>query len=573
MLIGVAASAGIGIGKAVLIKQDEIEVQKYAVSFLDAEKQRFLDAVEVFVAEVERAFEKVKLNVGEAEAAILSAQIAIIKDPELTKEVLRSVERQKVNVEYIFNSICNGYIALFSNLEDELMRARAADFRDIRNRMLSIMLGVQTVDLTNLPEGSILVAEDIPPSQAASINPENIRAIITQEGTKFSHIAIIARALQMPAVVAVENLLDVVHGGETIIVDGYKGKAWVNPGEAELEDHRLRLMGDRERRARLESFRERVARTADGERIGLLSNLAVPQELAVIRDHNADGVGLFRTEFLYMERKKPPSESEQYEAYKRVVRFLEGKPVVIRTLDVGGDKDIPYLYRDRELNPFLGYRAVRYCLGNHDMFKAQLAAILRAAVFGDVRILIPMITTVSELRQVRELVAEVRGELLARGKAFREDVPIGVMIETPAAAICAEELAREADFFSIGTNDLTQYVLAVDRGNGNVASLYSELHPAVLRMVEMTVRAAKKAGIKVSVCGESASDPLAIPFFLGIGVDELSVSSGFLLSVRSQLSTVSAQYWRERISTILAMETPAEVTAYIGSRVDTPQEE
>ena len=244
----------------------------------------------------------------------------------------------------------------------------------------------------------------------------------------------------------------------------------------------------------------------------------------MIRDHNADGVGLFRTEFLYMERKKPPSESEQYEAYKRVVRFLEGKPVVIRTLDVGGDKDIPYLYLDRELNPFLCYRAVRYCLGNHDMFKAQLAAILRAAVFGDVRILIPMITTVSELRQVRELVAEVRGELLARGKAFREDVPIGVMIETPAAAICAEELAREADFFSIGTNDLTQYVLAVDRGNGNVASLYSELHPAVLRMVEMTVRAAKKAGIKVSVCGESASDPLAIPFFLGIGVDELSVS-------------------------------------------------
>lgn len=563
MLNGVAASPGIGIGKALLIKDEEIKVERNTVNYLEAEKRRYLDAVEVFVAEIERNYELMIRNISESEAAILSAQIGIIRDPELTKEVLRSIERQRVNAEYVFSSICNGYVALFSNLEDELMRARAADFLDIKNRMLSILMGLPYIDISTIPPDSILVAEDIPPSQAALIDPNRVQAILTQDGTRFSHVSIIARALQLPAVVAADGLLDLVNGGEVLIVDGDSGKAYINPDEAELQDYRVRMLAAKQRRANLESYRAQPTRTMDGAPIKLSANLAIPQELASIRENNADGIGLFRTEFLYMERKKPPAESEQFEVYRNVVQAMEGRTVVIRTLDVGGDKKIPYLIRETEDNPFLGYRAIRYCLNNRALFKNQLSAILRAAAFGNVLLLLPMIASVEEVRAVRALIGEVADELAVTGRPFRADVPVGAMIETPAAVMCIDQLAGACDFFSIGTNDLTQYTLAVDRCNDNVSYLYSDRHPAVLRMVKLAVEAAGRAGIPISVCGEAAGDPVLLPFLIGLGVTRFSVASGALLPVRSQINNLSRAFWRERLPEILALETPGQVTAYI----------
>lgn len=563
MLLGVAASPGIGIGKAVVIHDKAIKVAKRPIHYLSAEKQRFLDAVDMFVDEIEQAYQIVSRNISASEAAILSAQIAIIKDPELIKEVLRSIERQCVNAEYAFNSICNGYIALFSNLEDEILKARAADFCDIKNRMLCILMGIQNADLSTVPAGSVLVADDIPPSQAAYIDNTKVHAIITRDGTKHSHIAIIARALGLPAVVSVDKLYDIVQGGEQVIVDGNLGKVLVNPAESDLQNYRMRLISANKKRTQFESYKNKPTQTADGWIIRLTANLAVPQELPGIRECNADGIGLFRTEFMFMEHRNPPAESEQYEAYKNVVEQMEGRPVTIRTLDVGGDKKIPYLIREPEYNPFMGFRAIRFCIEHKGLFKAQLRAILRASVHGNVKIMIPMITSISELRTVKELIAQAKSELAAEGSQFKEDLPVGIMIETPAAVLCANELAAESDFFSIGTNDLTQYVLAVDRTNTNVAHLYNSHHPAVLRTIVATVAAAKSAGIPVSLCGEAACDPLMIPFLIGAGVEELSVASGALLSVRSQIADLSYREWKEHASAMLLIDNEDAVSEYI----------
>lgn len=568
MLKGIAASAGISIGKAVVIQSAEIKVVKRTVQGLDEEKARFLDAVEVFVAELEEAQNVVSRNVGESEAAIIGTQIAIIRDPELIKEVLRTIERQRVNAEYAFYIICNGYIAMFSHIEDELLSARAADFKDIRDRMMRILLGICNVNLSHVPEDSILVAEDIPPSEAGNIDMKRIKGILTQKGTRFSHIAIIARALQLPAVVSVEEVFDHVKGGETLIVDGYNGLVMVNPGKTKLDEYRMLFQAEQRRKIELSVYRDRPTQTADGRKIQLAANLAVEQELSVISEYNADGIGLFRTEFLFMDRASVPSEEEQFAVYQHVAKAMSGRTVTIRTLDVGGDKDIPYLFENQDPNPYLGYRGIRFCLNRPDVFCPQLAALLRAARFGNLRILLPMVSTISELRRARELIARAMRELEQRSVPFQEEVPLGIMIETPAAVLCAEELARESDFFSIGTNDLTQYVMAVDRGNSKVSDLYDTLHPAVLRMVHKAVEAANQAGVPLGVCGESAADPLFTPILIGMGVRELSVNSGSILAVRRFINSLSFREWTERIPVILAMETATEVRRYMLNHVE-----
>lgn len=563
MIKGIAASAGIAIGTAVLVREETIEVVQRTVPDAQREQQRYLDAVEEFVGELAEASALVSKNVGPSEAAILDAQIAIIRDPELTKEVLRIIGEQHTGAEYAFHLICNGYITMFSNLEDEVISARAADFRDIRDRMLRILMGIQKLDLSTVPAGSILIAEDIPPSQASGIDVERIAGIITQRGTKFSHIAIIARALRLPAVVTVHNLFEAIHGGETLILDGRDGRIYISPDKQRMDEYRQLAQAEYQQTLELARYKKLPTQTVDGKIIRLASNLAVDKELPVIVDANADGVGLFRTEFLYMDRRVPPTEEEQYIAYRRVAEALPGKPVVIRTLDIGGDKEIPYLTDYHEQNPFLGHRAVRYCLAHPDLFKTQLAALLRAAVHGDIRIMLPMISCITELRKVKALLGEAKAELAGRGIPFHEDVPLGIMIETPAAVICAEDLAKEASFFSIGTNDLTQYVLAVDRGSGEIASLYNTLHPAVLRMITLAVRAAHSAGIEAGVCGEAAADPLLIPFLVGVGVDELSVSSGALLLVRSLVDGLVFNEWQRRVPAILGLQTAEEVHRFL----------
>lgn len=566
MLKGIASSSGIAIGKAVRIKQEEIAVARRGITDPASEQQRFSDAVTVFENDTLFASEAVRKTVGESEGDILLAQVAIINDPELKKEVFKKIQRENVNVEFAFSEVCDGYITLFASLEDELMRARAADFQDIKNRLLRVLLGIGNMDLTSVPPGSVLVAEDISPSLAATIDPQKIMGIVTQIGTRYSHISIIARALQLPAVVAVENLLDSIADGEELIVDGNTGEIITQPTATQLEHYKVKQLQAKKIRQQMEAYRDRKTVTEDGRHIELAANLAVVQELELITSNHADGIGLFRTEFLYMDRESLPTEQEQFEAYKKIAQALDGKPVIIRTLDIGGDKEIPYMGLAKEENPFLGHRAVRFCLSRPDIFKAQLSALLRASVFGNIKIMVPMISSIAELLEVKAMVKAVKADLTAGGIAVAPDVQLGIMVETPAAALCADALAREADFFSIGTNDLTQYTLAVDRGNENVAQLYTSMHPAVLRLIKLTVRAAKQAGIPVGVCGEAAADPMMVPFLVGVGVDELSVSSGSLLAVREQVCNLSHYYWQKQIAHILALETAAEIGQYIMER-------
>lgn len=565
MLRGTAASSGIGIGQAVRIRSAEIEVIERTVLDTSKEQQRFLAAIEKCVSELEQAREVVLHNIGEQEAAIFDAHIAIVHDQEMLNEVLRMIERKRLNAEYAFRMICNGYIALFSHMEDELMAARAADFADLRDRVLSILLGLHSAELGSIPEGSVLIAEDILPSQSAAIDPKQVAGIAMSRGTKFSHIAILARALGIPTIVAVPTLFETVQNGDTIILDGNSGLIWVNPNEARLKAYQLHLRNQAILQEKLAIFREQPTVTADGKPFALRANMAVQQELEEILHSGADGIGLYRSEFVFMDCSEAPDEETQYRQYQRVVQLMKGKPVIIRTLDVGGDKIIPYLDFDEEMNSFLGYRAIRFCFDHPDFFKTQLRAILRSAVHGDVRIMLPMVNDLSELRCAKALIRGAAQELEVRGEAYAADIPIGIMIETPSAALCAPELAAEADFFSIGTNDLTQYTLAVDRTSSNIATLYDPLHPSVLRLIDLTVKAAHKAGITVCVCGEAAADPYMLSFLLGCGIDGVSVNAGSILFVRSMLSRLSYAEWRERVEDILALCSPDEVRAYVGT--------
>ena len=563
MLKGIAASAGIGLGKAVLIKQDDIVVVKRIVEDPVLEQKRLKAAVDRFCTETMTAYHTVKQNIGESEAGILSAQVVLVSDPELIGQVTQQIRRESVSAEYALSSVCERYVALFSHMEDELMRARAADFRDIKNRLLYNLLGIRHLDISEIAPGSVLVAKDISPSQIAAIQPGQIAAIVTQMGTGYSHLAIIARALQLPAVVAVDNLLASVREEDSLVVDGVEGLVLKNPGKAQLAHYKevqSKLQSEQER---LASYRCRPTVTADGKRIVLSANLSVRAELPGIKECDVDGIGLFRTEFLYMEGDSLPGEQQQFEIYRQIAKSMGEKPVVVRVLDMGGDKEIPSVGRSMETNPFLGHRGVRFLLDRTDIFKTQLSALLRAGVYGKLRLLVPMVTCVSEFRQVKALLQTVKAELRAKNIAFCEDIPLGVMVETPAAALCADALAREADFFSLGTNDLTQYTLCVDRDNEKVSGLYSAQHPAVLRLIRRAVRAAACAGIPVCVCGEAASDPLLLPLLVGMGINELSVNASSLLAVRKQLSGISYAFWQDKAEELLELSTAEEVFSAI----------
>ncbi len=568
MLKGSPASDGIGIGHAVLVDQEEIVAIKREILNKEAEKQRFSEAMDTFCASTLAHAEKVKVKIGEEEANILVAHTVLAQDPELLKEINATIERESVCAEYAFAAACDQYITLFSSLEDELIRARAADFRDIKHRLLCILLDITPVNLEKVAAGSILIAEDISPSQATMLNPHKVAGIVTKIGTKFSHIAIIARAMQIPAVVAVDDLLSIVKDNDTLILDGHAGDVYINPTPVELRHYEKLQKKEQLLKDELQAFKDKATLTADGQRILLAANLAVTNELELITENKADGIGLYRTEFLYMNASVLPTEEQQFASYKEVAQALGSEPVIIRTLDIGGDKDIPYMGLQKEENPFLGYRAIRFCLNRHDIFKAQLSALLRASAFGNIKIMIPMISGIAEVRASKEILAEVKKDLDAQGISYDKDIQLGIMVETPAAALCAEFLAKEVDFFSIGTNDLTQYTLAVDRGNENVASLYTPFHPAVLRMIKSTVDGAKKSGILVGICGEAGSDPLMVPLLIGLGVEELSVSSSAILPTRKLLSTLSKKHWEDFAREALSLQTPGEVIDFVKSKLE-----
>lgn len=555
---GIAGSAGYGVGKVVIISDAKPEYENRTIPDTDAEIKRYDDAVAAFTEKTHAMAEAMKESVGEHNAEILEGHILLLTDPGMD-EITKGAIMSGTCAEAAFESTCDMFAGMFQMADDELTRQRATDIGDIKVRMLKILTGTPDVNISEVPAGTILVAEDLTPSMTAGIVKENVAGIITAVGGKTSHSAILARALEIPAVLSVDGIVDMVSDGMTAVVDGCDGICILDPSQEEIEEYRAKREKYLSDKALLEVYRGKDTVTADGAKVHLYGNIGNPEDAKQVAACDGEGVGLFRTEFLFMGASELPSEEEQFQAYKAAAETMEGREVIIRTLDVGGDKDIPYLGLEKEDNPFLGFRAVRYCLQNKDSYRVQLRALLRASAFGDIKIMVPLVTCVDEVRSVKALVKELMAELDAENIAYNKDIQVGAMIETPAASLIADLLAKEADFFSIGTNDLTQYTMAVDRGNAKVAYLYSSYNPAVLRSMKNIIEAANAAGIMVGMCGEAAADPLLIPLLISFGLGEFSVSATSVLATRGTIAKWSKAEADELAAKALSLATEAEV--------------
>ena len=567
ILRGIPASDGIGIGRAVCIREESLDYSDVQYAGKDVEKVRLQTAIEQFNERTSAMAARLRERVGQKESEILTGQIAMLADPFMLSQMQEAIDGGSC-AEAAVDSIFTMYADMFAGVEDELMRQRATDVRDIRGRLLSLLLGTAGVDLGELPPGSILVARDLTPSMTVGLKKESVAAILTAAGGRTSHSAILARALEIPAVLSIPKLLDLVKDGDGIIVDGEGGMAILSPDERTRSEYLSRQKTYQERRAALQVYRDKETVDTDGRKYSLYANIGSPAEAEAAAQSGAEGVGLFRTEFLFMNRASLPDETVQYEAYKAVSKAMSGKEVIIRTLDVGGDKAIEYLGMDKEENPFLGHRAVRYCLDRPELYKVQLRALLRAgAEEKNIKIMLPLVTCVEEVRAARDLLEKCKKELEEAQLPYDKDIALGVMIETPAAALCADLLAKECDFFSIGTNDLTQYTMAVDRGNAKVEKLYSHFQPAVLRSIRSVIAAAKSAGIQVGMCGEAAADPRLLPLLMTWGLDEFSVSASAVLATRAAISHWLGAKAKKVTEEAMGLSTASGVEGYLGASV------
>lgn len=563
---GIAGSAGYGVGKVVIISDAKPEYENRTITDTDAEIKRYDDAVAAFTEKTHAMAEAMKESVGEHNAEILEGHILLLTDPGMD-EITKGAIMSGTCAEAAFESTCDMFAGMFQMADDELTRQRATDIGDIKVRMLKILTGTPDVNISEVPAGTILVAEDLTPSMTAGIVKENVAGIITAVGGKTSHSAILARALEIPAVLSVDGIVDMVSDGMTAVVDGCDGICILDPSQEEIDEYQAKREKYLSDKALLEVYRGKDTVTADGVKVHLYGNIGNPEDAKQVAACDGEGVGLFRTEFLFMGASELPSEEEQFQAYKAAAENMEGREVIIRTLDVGGDKDIPYLGLEKEDNPFLGFRAVRYCLQNKDSYRVQLRALLRASAFGDIKIMVPLVTCVDEIRSVKALVKELMAELDAENIAYNKDIQVGAMIETPAASLIADLLAKEADFFSIGTNDLTQYTMAVDRGNAKVAYLYSSYNPAVLRSMKNIIEAANAVGIMVGMCGEAAADPLLIPLLISFGLGEFSVSATSVLATRGTIAKWSKAEADELAAKALSLATETEVAELLKANV------
>lgn len=563
---GIAGSAGYGVGKVVIISDAKPEYENRTITDTDAEIKRYDDAVAAFTEKTHAMAEAMKESVGEHNAEILEGHILLLTDPGMD-EITKGAIMSGTCAEAAFESTCDMFAGMFQMADDELTRQRATDIGDIKVRMLKILTGTPDVNISEIPAGTILVAEDLTPSMTAGIVKENVAGIITAVGGKTSHSAILARALEIPAVLSVDGIVDMVSDGMMAVVDGCDGICILDPSQEEIDEYQAKREKYLSDKALLEVYRGKDTVTADGVKVHLYGNIGNPEDAKQVAACDGEGVGLFRTEFLFMGASELPSEEEQFQAYKAAAENMEGREVIIRTLDVGGDKDIPYLGLEKEDNPFLGFRAVRYCLQNKDSYRVQLRALLRASAFGDIKIMVPLVTCVDEIRSVKALVKELMAELDAENIAYNKDIQVGAMIETPAASLIADLLAKEADFFSIGTNDLTQYTMAVDRGNAKVAYLYSSYNPAVLRSMKNIIEAANAVGIMVGMCGEAAADPLLIPLLISFGLGEFSVSATSVLATRGTIAKWSKAEADELAAKALSLATETEVAELLKANV------
>ena len=561
---GTSASAGIGIGKAAIVEETELVIKKETISDAAAEKERFQAALKQAMEETEALPKDLATRVGEKEAEILNGHLMLLSDPMLTGEIENTIAGENACSEYAIENVCNMYADMFASMGDELMQQRATDMRDIKTRMQQMLMGIQSVDISSLPEGSIIVAKDLTPSMTAGINPANVTGIVTELGGKTSHSAILARALEIPAVVAVEGFLNSVKDGDTVVLDGSEGVVFVNPEEAVTAEYEAKRTAYLKEKKELDQYIGKPTVTKDGVTIELVANIGKPEDVDKVLQYDAEGIGLFRTEFLFMDRNSMPTEDEQFEAYQKVAIAMNGKPVIIRTLDIGGDKEIPYMGLKKDENPFLGYRAIRFCLDRReDVYRPQLRALLRASAFGNIKIMVPMVTCLEEFREAKAMIEEIKAELDSRGIAYKKDIQVGIMVETAAASLMADAFAKEVDFFSIGTNDLTQYTMSVDRGNDKVSYLYSPLNPAVLRSIRHIIQCGRKEGIMVGMCGEAASDPLMIPLLLAFGLNEFSMSASAVLNARKLITGYSIAELQSIADQAMSFVTAGEVEAYM----------
>ena len=541
ILKGINASDGVGLGRAVCVREESLDYSAVPYSGKDTEKKRLQEAVDEFNVRTSAMAGRIREQAGPKEAEILTGQITMLADPFMLSQMQDAIDAGSC-AEAAADSVLSMYADMFAAVDDELMRQRATDVRDIRSRLLSILLGAAGIDLSALPAGTVLVAHDLTPSMTVGLNKENVAGIVTETGGRTSHSAILARALRLPAVLSIPKALELIEDGDGLIVDGGEGVVVLNPDVRTRGEYLSKQQDYQNKVAALEVFRDKPTVDADGKYYHLYANIGSAAEAEDAAQSGAEGIGLFRTEFLFMDRTSVPDETVQYEAYHAVSKIMAGKEVIIRTLDVGGDKAIEYLGMEKEDNPFLGHRAIRYCLDRPDLYKVQLRALLRAgAEEKNIKIMLPLVTCVEEVRSARELLEQCKKELAAANIPFDKDIKLGIMVETPAAAVTADLLAQECDFFSIGTNDLTQYIMAVDRGNAKVEKLYTHFQPAVLRAIRNVISAGKRVGIPVGMCGEAAADPGMIPLLMCWGLDEFSVSASSILSSRAQINR-----WHEK---------------------------
>jgi phosphotransferase system enzyme I (PtsI) len=562
MLKGIPVSPGVAISKALLLQTNTVTTEKKSITKeqIPNEQKKLKTAIEKTEEQLTQLHQQLLESVGEEQAAIMSAHLVLLKDPAFIDEINNQIQNSLIDVSSAVQAAANQFIQIFEAMEDEYMRERATDIKDISNRLIANILGKNNTQSLDTDESFILVSDDLTPSETVTLPRERVEAIVVAKGGKTSHAAILARSLGIPAIMGVgAQLVDEIKTNDTLIIDGSTGEIFVNPDSLQLKEYKKKQQAELVEKKELAKLKDKKAVTSDGIEIELVANIKGPQDAEEVLEQGGEGIGLFRSEFLFMDRNSLPTEEEQYEAYAEVVKKLGNRPVIIRTLDIGGDKHLPYLDLPEEMNPFLGWRAIRISLSRPELFQVQLRALLRASAHGKVKIMFPMISHLEQIQEVKRILEETKKQLTDENIAFDPNVEIGVMIEIPSACLIADELAKEVDFFSIGTNDLVQYTLAVDRMNEQITDLYDHFHPAVLRLIKMVIDASHRNNIWTGMCGEMAGDLQATEILLGLGLDEFSVSPTLIPRVKHQLSQLSTEEAKKVAEKVLQLGTPAEV--------------
>ncbi|ULL18391.1 phosphoenolpyruvate--protein phosphotransferase [Paenibacillus sp. H1-7] len=562
-LSGITASPGIAIAKAFRLNNAHYEPSPERVADVSIETERFRQAVEEARLELEQIRAMTEERLGAAKAEIFEAHLMLLDDPDLIDPIIENIENESINAEFALYDIARSFIEMLSSMDNELLRERAADVRDVSGRIMSRLRGVSYAAVTAINEPCVLIAEDLTPSDTAQLNLDYVLGFVTEIGSRTSHSAIMARSLEVPAIVGAGKDASGIETGTMVIMDAVEGTVIIDPTDAELTMYQARKQAYDEKRRELRKLLDQPTISQDGHRVELAANIGSVEDLQKVIENGAEGIGLFRTEFLYMGRNALPNEEEQFQVYKHVLERMNNKPVVIRTLDIGGDKELPYMKLPIESNPFLGLRAVRLTLSRQDLFRTQLRALLRASVHGQLKIMFPMIAVTEELREAKRLLQEEQEKLVQEGIPVSGSIEVGIMIEIPAAALAADFLAKEVDFFSIGTNDLIQYTMAADRMNENVSYLYQPCHPSVLRLIHMVIQAARKEGKWVGMCGEMAGDENAIPILLGMGLHEFSMSASSILPARALIRKTSQVEWAGYIEQVLSIGNQASIQQFV----------